>query len=244
MCAREAVPGRGRRQQGQGNVGRGWHVWLVTAPLAESVLGTRRHAERPAHGSQASPQSLCAGSFSSSRGDAGRSPAGGSALPICYWVGQRVCWGFFPIRCWRKDQKDLSGQPWTSRHWLCLYQGGQTLPVKSPRVNIFSSLGPISSAMTTLAAQRSQRPHAHEWPWHSTNKTLSQTDSGQFWLRSPACRGLVYVKVGGSHVRKADECQEGAGLGLVGEAGVYWGGTGRDRQGPLPVLRMVSLTTV
>ena len=67
--------------------------------------------------------------------------------------------------------------------------------------------------MTTLAAQGSHRPHAHEWPRHRTSKTLSQTDSGQFWLGSPVCGGPVYVKVGGSHVGKAGKCQEGAGPG-------------------------------
>ena len=65
--------------------------------------------------------------------------------------------------------------------------------------------------MTTLAAQRSLRPHAHEWPRHRTSKTLSQTVAS--FGSGAVCGGPVYVKVGGSHVGKAGKCQEGAGPG-------------------------------
>lgn len=139
MCS-GGSPGERQMAAGSGNVGRGWNACLVPAPLAESVLGTRHHAERPACGSQAPPQSLCAGSFSSSRGGCGQEPSRRVGSAHLLLGRPKSSLGIFPIRCCRKDQMDLSGQLWTAQHWLCLYQGGQTLPIKSPRVNIFSCL--------------------------------------------------------------------------------------------------------
>lgn len=169
MCA------GGRWQQGQGSVGRGWSAWLVTAPLAQSVSGARRHAERPACGSQAPPQSLCAGRFSGRQGARGQEPSPRVRSAHVLLGRPKSFLGFFPPKML---QKRPEGPFWPALDFTALalsISGWANLPVKSPRVNIFSSLRPTGSATTTLAAQRSHRPHAHEWPWHSTNKTLSQT---------------------------------------------------------------------
>ena len=48
------------------------NAWLVTAPLAESVLGIRCYAELPACGSQHPPQSLCTSSLSRRQGGRGQ----------------------------------------------------------------------------------------------------------------------------------------------------------------------------
>ena len=65
----------GERQMaaGSGNVGRGWNAGLVPVPLAESGLGTRRHAERRPAGLRPLPRACAQAAF----------PAVGSALPIC-----------------------------------------------------------------------------------------------------------------------------------------------------------------
>lgn len=62
-------------REGAGN------AWLVTVPLAESLLGIRCYAERPACGSQDPPRNLRTGSLSRRQGARGQEPQQG--WPLC-----------------------------------------------------------------------------------------------------------------------------------------------------------------
>lgn len=82
-------------------------------PLADSVRHQMPRRAASLRVSGPSPEPTHRQSVQTPGGTRAGAAAGGAALPICYWVGQEFLFFFFH-KMLGKNQKDLSGQPWTS----------------------------------------------------------------------------------------------------------------------------------